>query len=179
MKRIIRKVRRKADGTTEVISEKEEHPTDVITNAHRASEGGQRGEARPADAESDADKVARARSSGLKIETRRVGNVLEPLVPAIAAAADATDAAADADADAAPPPKDAKASKSWYGSSRRNRKKTDPTPAASSRFDQCETGTRREVEGAHRVRRRRREMGRDQHQAIAAGVPRRVRAPVG
>ena len=65
VKRIIRKVRRKADGTTEVISEKEEHPTDVITNAHRASEGGQRGEARPADAESDADKVARARSSGL------------------------------------------------------------------------------------------------------------------
>ena len=133
VKRIVRKVRRKADGTTEVISEKEEHPTDVITNAHKASEGrGQRGEARTADAVSDADKVARARSSGLKIETRRVGNALEPFIPAIAAADDATDAAADADADAAPPPKETKASKSWFGSSRRKRKKSGPTPAASS-----------------------------------------------
>ena len=147
VKRIIRKVRRKADGTTEVISEKEEHPTDVITNAHKASEGrGQRGEARTADAVSDADKVARARSSGLKIETRRVGNVLEPFVPAIAAADDATDAAADADADAAPPPKETKASKSWFGSSRRKRKKSDPTPAARHRIrHQIRRGTRTRV----------------------------------
>ena len=163
VKRIVRKVRRKADGTTEVISEKEEHPTDVITNAHKASEGrGQRGEARTADAVSDADKVARARSSGLKIETRRVGNVLEPFVPAIAAA------------------EGNKGVQILVRIVAAETEEVRPDAGCVIRFViRFDVGLVRESQGAHRVRRRRREMGRNQHKAIAAGVPRRVRAPVG
>ena len=92
VKRIVRKVRRNADGTTTVISEKEEHPTDVITNAHKSSSSKTTtttrmtpvttNDAAGADARGDdVETVARAKASGLKIETRRVGNTLEPFEP--------------------------------------------------------------------------------------------------
>lgn len=94
VKRIVRKVRRNPDGTTTVISEKEEHPTDVITNAHKSSSSTTTttttqvktpvttNDAAGADARGDdVETVARAKASGLKIETRRVGNTLEPFEP--------------------------------------------------------------------------------------------------
>ena len=94
VKRIVRKVRRNPDGTTTVISEKEEHPTDVITNAHKSSSSKTTttttqvktpvttNDAAGADARGDdVETVARAKASGLKIETRRVGNTLEPFEP--------------------------------------------------------------------------------------------------
>ena len=112
VKRIVRKVRRNPDGTTTVISEKEEHPTDVITNAHKSSSSKTTttttqvktpvttNDAAGADARGDdVETVARAKASGLKIETRRVGNTLEPFEP--------------------------KKSASWFGSSKPKKKADD------------------------------------------------------
>ena len=127
------------------------HPTDVITNAHRASEGHSGG--RDLDAVSDAEK----RRPTVLSQDRdpRVGTA-EPFTPAIAAAEEN----ADADAATADAPK-AKGSKSWFGSSGRKRKVRPDRFVIGFVWTTPRTRTR--SQGSHRHGRRRRQVGGDQH----------------